>query len=144
MADITTVEPDGNHLVGGGIVYRKYRDFRLVGEKCKDYALGEPITSRDIAFAVDHKQWQAQINEESMTIRIKGELEIDSYRGVIYFHDDQGVSRLRLSRLPKPIPNPQERRLDGGLLDLGVDPETGVLRASWPDLSQEKPNEANR
>jgi hypothetical protein len=43
-----------------------------------------------------------------MTITIKGELEIDSQRGVIYFHTDIGMTILRICRLPVPIPNPKE------------------------------------
>lgn len=40
---------------------------------------------------------------------VKGELEIDSERGVIYFHANEpnesgGVTILRICRLPKPIP----------------------------------------
>lgn len=46
-----------------------------------------------------------------MTIKIKGELEIDSNRGVIYFHDGStGITRLRICRLPTPIP--EEEQLD--------------------------------
>jgi hypothetical protein len=41
-------------------------------------------------------------------MKIKGELEIDEERGVIYFHADldQGVcpTPLRICRLPRPIP----------------------------------------
>lgn len=38
---------------------------------------------------------------------IKGVLEIDQNRGVIYFHSDKtGHSPLRICQLPRPIPNP--------------------------------------
>ena len=38
------------------------------------------------------------------TAQIKGTLEIDYNRGVIYFHNNQGVTVLRICSLPKPIP----------------------------------------
>jgi len=52
------------------------------------------------------------------TIKIEGQLEIDSKRGVIYFHaNDAGLAQhgwtvLRICRLPIPIPNP----ISGGLV----------------------------
>jgi hypothetical protein len=43
-----------------------------------------------------------------VSTKIKGELEIDSERGVIYFHAMQGqfkgVTLMRICRLPAPIP----------------------------------------
>lgn len=40
-----------------------------------------------------------------MITKIKGELEIDHERGVIYFHGDKsGFTHLRICNLPKPIP----------------------------------------
>jgi hypothetical protein len=39
-----------------------------------------------------------------MTLKIKGELEIDRERGVIYFHSAQGYTALRICNLPTPIP----------------------------------------
>ncbi len=52
--------------------------------------------------------------------RIKGELEIDHDRGVIYFHVndlnfvvEHGVNTvLRICRLPRPIPEIDQRMLD--------------------------------
>ena len=45
-----------------------------------------------------------------MTIKIKGELEIDALRGVIYFHEGKtGTTLLRICRLPIPIPKPTPR-----------------------------------
>lgn len=41
-----------------------------------------------------------------MTHKYKGELEIDSERGVIYFHSNYGITLLRICSLPKPIPVP--------------------------------------
>lgn len=42
-----------------------------------------------------------------MTIQIKGVLEIDQERGVIYFHaNETGHTALRICRLPVPIPDP--------------------------------------
>ncbi len=42
------------------------------------------------------------------TVTIKGELEIDQERGVIYFHayegNLKGLSQLRISQLPTPVP----------------------------------------
>lgn len=54
-------------------------------------------------------------------IRVKGELEIDTDRGVIYFHTSNkkmvkkfgGVTLLRICGLPRPIP---EKELDITLL----------------------------
>lgn len=40
------------------------------------------------------------------TTKIQGELEIDHERGVIYFHNDEGYTTLRICQLPKPIPGP--------------------------------------
>jgi len=40
-----------------------------------------------------------------MTTRIKGEMEIDHERGVIYFHSNTGETLLRICRLPTPIPS---------------------------------------
>jgi hypothetical protein len=46
------------------------------------------------------------------TISIKGELEIDSERGVIYFHALEGqfagATVLRICSLPKPIPTDEQ------------------------------------
>ena len=39
-----------------------------------------------------------------MTLKIKGELEIDRERGVIYFHSEHGYTALRICNLPAPIP----------------------------------------
>jgi hypothetical protein len=40
-----------------------------------------------------------------MITTLNGTLEIDHKRGVIYFHsNDEGITRLRICRLPKPIP----------------------------------------
>jgi hypothetical protein len=36
---------------------------------------------------------------------IQGSLEIDYDRGVIYFHADTGITLLRISKLPLPMPN---------------------------------------
>lgn len=55
-----------------------------------------------------------------MKTRLKGELEIDHNRGVIYFHltdPKEMLSRtvctaLRICSLPKPIPQIQDRTLD--------------------------------
>ena len=38
-----------------------------------------------------------------MSTTIEGQLEIDSERGVIYFHY-KGITRLRICSLPRPIP----------------------------------------
>lgn len=37
-------------------------------------------------------------------LKIKGTLEIDTARGVIYFHNEQDRTLLRVCRLPRPIP----------------------------------------
>jgi len=57
-----------------------------------------------------------------MTRTIRGELEIDSDRGVIYFHTEDekiieqygSVSILRICRIPTPIP---ERAIDITLIN---------------------------
>jgi hypothetical protein len=49
-----------------------------------------------------------------VTVTIEGQLEIDSDRGVIYFHDNKGFTVLRICSLPKPIPFP----VPGELLDV--------------------------
>ena len=44
-----------------------------------------------------------------MIIKFDGQLEIDTDRGVIYFHDGwKGRTVLRICRLPAPIPTPIE------------------------------------
>jgi hypothetical protein len=54
---------------------------------------------------------------------IKGILEIDENRGVMYFHDEStGMTALRISRLPTPIPDP----VRGEMLDI-----THGHGASW-------------
>jgi hypothetical protein len=58
-----------------------------------------------------------------MTIKIRGELEIDQDRGVIYFHSlEQGITALRICNLPKPIPDPRIN----GMLDI-----THMHGATW-------------
>lgn len=55
-----------------------------------------------------------------MRTALKGILEIDHERGVIYFHlteeqdvmDRKVVTPLRICRLPKPIPEIKDRSLD--------------------------------
>lgn len=66
-----------------------------------------------------------------MTIKIKGELEIDQERGVIYFHcGKRGIERfnqptvLRICRLPVPIPKPDAGF--AGLLDT-----THMMGCNW-------------
>lgn len=56
-----------------------------------------------------------------------GTLEIDEQRGVIYFHDADGTTVLRICRLPKPIPDPYNNNGDT-LLDI-----THMIGASWKD-----------
>lgn len=52
------------------------------------------------------------------TIKIKGEMEIDVKRGVIYFHsEEKGHSAFRMCGLPTPIPDPSEY---GNGLDITV------------------------
>jgi len=36
------------------------------------------------------------------TIKYQGELEIDTHRGVIYFHSNEGITILRICRVPMP------------------------------------------
>ena len=57
-----------------------------------------------------------------MTLKIKGELEIDRERGVIYFHSNQGHTALRICNLPTPVPTTD--------FDSGMDITFGV-GCSW-------------
>lgn len=46
---------------------------------------------------------------DGITIKIKGELEIDQERGVVYFHSAKtGHTPLRICGLPKHIPDPSK------------------------------------
>lgn len=66
--------------------------------------------------------------EKPLTHILKGGiLEIDERRGVIYFHDADGTTVLRICRLPKPIPDPYDNN-GGTLLDI-----THMVGASWRD-----------
>jgi hypothetical protein len=60
-----------------------------------------------------------------MTFKITGQLEIDHYRGVIYFHADDGYTALRICRLPRPIPKPAPNIM------LDITPTCGCI-VSWP------------
>lgn len=53
-----------------------------------------------------------------MTLKLDGQLEIDTERGVIYFHAAQGFTMLRICRLPAPIPDPYPNGEVGTLLDI--------------------------
>ena len=44
------------------------------------------------------------------TTEIRGTLEIDHARGVIYFHTDEGYTALRICSLPKPVPTPNTNK----------------------------------
>jgi hypothetical protein len=63
-------------------------------------------------------------------VKINGELEIDSERGVIYFHPHEGpmvgASQLRIGGLPKDIPT--NRQLD---IIVGQDSFTAVC--NWQE-----------
>lgn len=63
--------------------------------------------------------------EPKIHMLIGGTLEIDEKRGVIYFHDANGLTVLRVCRLPNPIPDPYENNGDT-LLDI-----THMVGASW-------------
>jgi hypothetical protein len=58
-----------------------------------------------------------------VTKKIDGQLEIDSDRGVIYFHSKAGFTVLRICSLPKPIPEPNRAQV---LLDV-----THMYGTSW-------------
>ena len=47
-----------------------------------------------------------------MTKTYEGQLEIDSDRGVIYFHNNNGCTLLRICGLPTPIPSGPKSLLD--------------------------------
>lgn len=66
-----------------------------------------------------------------MTTTLKGYLEIDEQRGVIYFHSEEdGTTKLRICRLPIPIPDPASV---GGLLDI-----THMFGTSWKGREDEQ------
>jgi len=46
-----------------------------------------------------------------MTIEIPGTLEVDPARGVIYFHNAEGRTILRICSLPKPLIAPAEHAM---------------------------------
>jgi len=67
------------------------------------------------------------------SIHIKGELEIDKDRGVIYFHSDEHLKTiLRICNLPKPIP--------AKVIEEGMD-ITHLFNASWIGYIPIKPKE---
>ena len=59
------------------------------------------------------------------TTKIEGQLEIDHDRGVIYFHAKTGGTTIRISQLPKPIP--QDDKLKPLQLDITANGEA----CSW-------------
>jgi len=61
-----------------------------------------------------------------MKKEIKGILEIDADRGVIYFHSNTGRTVLRICQLPKPIPTVSARKGVEELLDI-----TYMIGCSW-------------
>lgn len=77
-------------------------------------------------------------------MRIKGELEIDENRGVIYFHlthQDEVekfnmVTLLRICRLPTPIPTERQNLADLTMLDI-----THMHGCSWHDYRGEPEDE---
>jgi len=46
---------------------------------------------------------------KNKTTRIIGHLEIDHERGVIYFHNTEGYTTLRLCNVPTPVPEPERQ-----------------------------------
>lgn len=62
-----------------------------------------------------------------MTEQFVGVLEIDTDRGVIYFHSVQDTTMLRICNLPTPIPTDVDT-----LLDI-----THMYGVSWPNKSAE-------
>jgi hypothetical protein len=42
-------------------------------------------------------------------VLIKGTLDIDVERGVIYFHDESGMTLVRIYGLNRPVPDPRDR-----------------------------------
>lgn len=68
------------------------------------------------------------------TIKVFGQLEIDTERGVIYFHSaNTGQTLLRICRLPTPIPHPPT------LIDI-----THMFGTTWsgPDEPQDRSSES--
>ena len=56
------------------------------------------------------------------TIHLEGILQIDTTRGVIYFHTNEGLTALRICSLPTPIPE----IMPGSMLDI-----THMTGANW-------------
>lgn len=74
-----------------------------------------------------------------MSVSIKGELEIDVERGVVYFHPHEGKlaggSLLRIEGLPTPI------RIDG-LIDINAR-TPGIIACNYAVRSDMAPGSAN-
>lgn len=62
------------------------------------------------------------------TKQFQGVLEVDTDRGVIYFHHETGTTLLRLSSLPTPIPVNTTTLLDI-THNVGVSWEAGPFRS---------------
>jgi len=77
-----------------------------------------------------------------MTTIIEGQLEIDHERGVIYFHNNEGYTTLRICNLQTPIPRPPKRIRKFAKRD--VKP-LYQLDYSWPgeDAGTVPPEDAN-
>lgn len=66
------------------------------------------------------------------TVKIKGELEVDTERGVIYFHSNEtGTTVLRISALPTPIPDPRENAASMDIAFAGILPTDDAARCNW-------------
>jgi hypothetical protein len=69
-------------------------------------------------------------------ITIEGQLEIDKYRGVIYFNSNKGVCVLRICNLPVPI---TAQAINDGL-DV-----THLINANWTGhIRFRSPNEMHK
>jgi hypothetical protein len=66
---------------------------------------------------------------------LEGYLEIDSKRGVIYFHGKDGITLLRICHLPKSIPNPSK----SGMLDI-----THMYGCNWKEEEKKEEKNARR
>ena len=61
------------------------------------------------------------------TITIDGQLEVDTLRGVIYFHNNRGETQMRIQGLPAPIPWVRDPESGPVFLDVAVE----TCAASW-------------
>lgn len=82
--------------------------YKAIGTRAPRYATAKQKQewhSDDGWIVFGNKPKKQPIAIASQISKLTGELEIDHARGVIYFHGIDGVTFLRICKLPKPIPS---------------------------------------